>query len=119
MARDFRQRKPRKRPLDPFDPGYVAPDWAPKPEDLPPHWTEIQAGMRWRRIDGAVVRYDDRTPNSNPVLSTAMMFTAWEPDPSVNYLSRESKRGLRYPRRWELPLSAMKAVDTVFPLKKE
>jgi hypothetical protein len=42
-------------------------------------WVEIVKDRRWERSDGAVVRYDDRTPNSNPAKDSARMFTAWEP----------------------------------------
>lgn len=54
------------------------------------------------------------------------MWTAWEPDPSQNYLKMERGRPRRLqngtlsrlstPRRWKTAEAAMKAVDGDFPL---
>ncbi len=60
--------------------------------------------------------WDDRSPHPNPANATAMMWTAWEPDPSDNYLRRERKLGKGYPRRWRYAQSAMAEVDRLFPL---
>ena len=46
------------------------------------------------------------------------MWTGWEPDPSEKYLSRKSKRGLVYPRRWKSAEAAMREVDRLFPMQK-
>jgi hypothetical protein len=91
------------------------------------HWKEIRPGYRWQRTDGAVVRWDDRSPHPNPLKPSARMWTAWEPNPSVAYLIMRRGRIRKtmdgallkpgFPRRWKTAKAAMKAVDHEFPLK--
>lgn len=90
-------------------------------------WKRVN-DYRWRRTDGAAVIWDDRSPYPNPVRPSARMWTAWEPDPSTKALSmrrgrlREADDGHlwkpRFPRRWNTPAAAMKAVDKEFPLRE-
>jgi hypothetical protein len=87
-------------------------------------WTQV-SWLRWRRSDGAVVRWDDRSPHPNPINPTAKMWTAWEPEPSSAYLVmrrgrlRRAQDGKLYKpgfaRRWRTAEAAMKAVDKEFP----
>jgi hypothetical protein len=89
-------------------------------------WKVIQKGYRYERSDGAVVRYDDRSPWPNPLEPTAKMFTAWEPNPSQRYLSMSRGRPRRdmdgdlkrptFPRRWKTPEAAMRAVDKEYQI---
>lgn len=82
-------------------------------------WTQIDLGSRprWRRDDGALVRWDDSSPNPNPENPLALMFTAWEPDPSEKAIYRTHRgSNLRSPRRWGNPEQAMLAIDRAFPL---
>lgn len=93
------------------------------------HWKETVRNYRWEREDGALVRYDDRTPHSSPIHPSARMFTAWEPNPSSAYLmmrrgkERKSQNGdfskPGFPRRWKHPESAMREVDRLHPLQTQ
>lgn len=88
-------------------------------------WQKVN-NLRYVRCDGAVVRWDDRSPYPNPVNPRARMWTAWEPDPSIHYLCiargrlRRSEDGNLgkplFPRRWKTPESAMNVVDELFPV---
>jgi hypothetical protein len=69
---------------------------------------------RWERSDGAVVQWDQRSPHVRPWLPAARMWTAWEPDPSDNYLKMTNGR-LSWPRRFKTAQAAMRAVDKEFP----
>ncbi len=80
------------------------------------HWTRVNDN-RYVRSDGAVAMWDRRSPNPNPALKGAMMWTAWEPDPSESALSMSRKGSqLRWPRRFRTSVGAMIAVDKAFPL---
>lgn len=91
------------------------------------HWTEVRSGHRWRRSDGAVVRWDQSSPYPNPANPASRMWTAWEPDPSQGYVGKEVGRPrkrtdgaivrLTVPRRWKTPQAAMKFVDQEYPVK--
>lgn len=91
-------------------------------------WIAVH-GRRWLRTDGAVVRWDDRSPYPNPAEPTARMWTAWEPNPSSAYLVmrrgilRRAQDGKLYkpgfPRRWKTADAAMRAVDREFPINEE
>jgi hypothetical protein len=97
---------------------------------MKPDWTQITFGprARWERRDGAIVRYDESSPYPNPAVSSAKMFTAWEPDPSERALSMErghwrvAQDGHRFkfsfPRRWKTAEAAMRAVNKEFPFQK-
>jgi hypothetical protein len=88
----------------------------PKPSGVArPNWREVH-GHRWERSDGAVVKWDQSSPYPNPILESARMWTAWEPDPSQRYLGRSNGRR-SWPRRWNTPQAAMDAVDREHPLK--
>jgi hypothetical protein len=90
------------------------------------HWSSGR--VRWTRIDGAVVKYDESSPWPNPAQPSARMWTAWEPDPSERALSmcrgcwRRAQDGhrfkLSFPRRWKTAETAMRAVDKEYPLQK-
>lgn len=78
-------------------------------------WTRKNE-RRYVRHDGAVVRYDDRTPYSNPNNASARMWTAWEPDPGERALSMgRYSSGFKWPRRFRTPEAAMRAVDKAWP----
>lgn len=71
-------------------------------------WTEEKgAGWRYRRADGAVVKFD-----GGP---SKLQWLAFEPDPSEAYLIRYSKGGAGYCRRWKTAEAAMQAVDREYP----
>ncbi len=79
-------------------------------------WTRVN-GNRYERADGAVVRWDDRTPYSNPAVSTARMWTAWEPDPGERALSMSRRSSaFSWPRRFLTPTAAMRAADRAWPV---
>ena len=81
-------------------------------------WREINQD-RWVRDDGAVVMWDRRTPNSNPCNPRALMWTAWEPDPSESAIMRTFRNSrFRSPRRFGSALTAMMEVDRQFPEKR-
>jgi hypothetical protein len=71
---------------------------------------------RWVRCDGAVVKYDESSPFPNPMNPRSRMFTAWEPDPSQDFLGQRSRRGIGWPRRWKTAQAAMRAVDRECPI---
>lgn len=76
-----------------------------------------EGGRRYVRRDGAVVRYDERSPYPNPLRESSRMFTAWEPDPGESYLSMGRRSSwFRWPRRFHTPEAAMRAVDKTWPL---
>jgi hypothetical protein len=77
-------------------------------------WVEVH-GRRWVRSDGAVVKWDANTPHSNPEVATALMWTAWESEPSQRYLGHANGR-VRWLRLWRTPEAAMAAVDELFPI---
>ena len=79
----------------------------------PPLWTR-SSWRRWTRLDGAVVLWDDRSPHPNPEIPTSLMWTAWEPDPSQQYLARGNGT-FTWPRRWKTAEAAMREVDRQFP----
>lgn len=85
-----------------------------------PAWTETINGRRWVRVDGAVVRWDDRSPYPNPCNPRSLMWTAWEPDPSERYIGKNvGRRGRRHvPRRFKTAEAAMREVDQLYPLKQ-
>lgn len=93
------------------------------------HWKEVRPGYRWERIDGAVARWDDRSPHPNSLNPASRMWTAWEPNPSQAYLMmrrgrvRKTMEGALskpgFPRRWKTAEAAMKAVDNEHPLKEK
>lgn len=83
---------------------------------LPDGWREYQPGKSWIRTDGAIVRYDDRSPFPNPANPRAQMHTAWAPGREDLYISRTNGR-FTWPRRWKNPVEAMKAVDRKWPMK--
>ena len=83
-------------------------------ESGPGRWREVNA-LRWERSDGAIVRWDDRSPYPNPERAGARMWTAWEPEPSNRYLGRKYGRW-GAPRRWKTPEAAMRVVDRLHPL---
>lgn len=75
------------------------------------------AGARYVRTDGAVVRYDDRSPYPNPICESARMWTAWEPDPGQGALSMGRRSSwMRWPRRFHTAEAAMSAADRAWPL---
>jgi hypothetical protein len=86
-------------------------------------------GRRCVRSDGALVKWDDSSPWPNPAEDSARMYTAFEPDPSQQYLSMHRGRTRKaqdghlfkpgFPRRWKTKEAAMKAVDKEFPLVAE
>lgn len=80
-------------------------------------WTKVNEN-RFVRSDGAVVMWDQRSPNPNPGNPRSRLWTAWEPDPSESALftSRRGSR-LRWPRRWKTAEVAMATVDALYPLK--
>jgi hypothetical protein len=80
-------------------------------------WTQT-SWRRWDRHDGAAVKWDDSSPYPNSMNPRALMWTAFEPDPSEMYLKRTSKRGFSYPRRWKTAQAAMAEVDRLFPETK-
>ncbi len=84
---------------------------------LPTGWTCERPDYRYVRTDGAVARYDDRTPYSNPAVESARMWTVWEPDPGDRALlmGRRSSKFL-WPRRFHTATAAMKAADRAWPL---
>lgn len=76
--------------------------------------------QRYERSDGAVVKWDDDTPYSNPINPTARMWTAWEPDPGESALMKRLRgrpRSVGVPRRFKTAIAAMKAVDKRWPEK--
>lgn len=89
-------------------------------------WTQVNR-LRWVRADGAVVRWDERSPWPNPVNPSSRMWTAWEPEPSQDYVAMERGRHRKcmdgslhkpsFPRRWKTPEAAMKVVDRIYPEK--
>jgi len=79
-------------------------------------WRRL-TNLRWERIDGAVVKWDQSTPYVNPANPRGLLWTAWEPDPSQQYLLRRSKRGKGFPRRWKTAAAAMREVDRIHPLE--
>lgn len=92
------------------------------------HWKEVIQGYRWERIDGAVVRWDERSPYQNHLNPHSRMWTAWEPEPSQRYLWMRRGRLRRaqdghlfkpgFPRRWRTAEAAMRAVNREYPLQK-
>lgn len=82
-----------------------------------PGWT-AEPGDRFRRADGAVVKWDGSSPYPNPARASARMWTAWEPDPSTRALSQPCGRRFRRPRRYRTAEAAMAAVDRAFPRNK-
>lgn len=96
-------------------------------------WTETRDGRRWERKDGAVVKWDDSSPYPNPILASARMWTAWEPDPSTTALvfergwRRYQKSALgdmstwrpRVRRRWKTAQAAMVVVDREYPMEEK
>lgn len=89
-------------------------------------WEQVNL-RRWRRSDGAVVMWDDRSPWPNPAITSARMWTAWEPDPSNRYLAmargrlRQTMNGVLskpgFPRRWKTAEAAIRAVDREYPFR--
>lgn len=78
-------------------------------------WRE-ESPTRWVRTDGAVVCYNDRTPNLRPWKADHRGWVAFGPGPDkFNYLKMRSKRGLAWPKRFKTAASAMKAVDAAHP----
>lgn len=88
-------------------------------------WKEVNWD-RWVRSDGAVVKWDDRSPHVNPAKTSCRMWTAWEPDPGQNALVMRRGKVRRaqdghpwrpgFPRRWKTSVAAMKAVDREYPI---
>ena len=100
----------------------VTEAWAPGGDKallrgrLPDGWIRVHE-RRFRRRDGAVVRWDDHSPHPNPLNPRSRMWTAWEPDPSESYLRMtRGGRGYGFPRRWGNPFAAMRAVNREYPL---
>lgn len=82
------------------------------------HW-QARDPRRFVRDDGALVKWDDDTPYSNPVNPNARMWTAWEPDPGERALTKRLRRrphSAGVPRRFKTALAAMKAADKRWPL---
>lgn len=79
-------------------------------------WRKI-GDYKYRRRDGAVVLWDQRSPYVNPLNENARMWTAWEPDPSQNYVSMSNGRR-RWPKRWKYPDAAMREIDRLYPCGK-
>lgn len=88
------------------------------------HWTCQRTGVgehgfggRYVRTDGAVVRYDDRSPYPNPACESARMWTAWEPNPGERALSMGRRSSwMKWPRRFHTPEAAMRAADRAWPV---
>lgn len=81
-----------------------------------PYWRRISE-IRYERVDGAVVKWDDDGFYSNPLNPNSLMWTAWEPDPGQSFVPQYAKnRKLRWPKRWKTYEKAIKACDEYFPL---
>jgi hypothetical protein len=84
------------------------------------HWVRVGPHDRSeaRRCDGALVRYRE-SPETRPWLARALLWIAFEPDPSERYLSypRGRNRQLGSPRRWVRPERAIAAVDKEYPVR--
>jgi hypothetical protein len=80
---------------------------------LPRNWRRVGI-RRYERLDGVVVKWDETSPNPNPLNPNARMWTAWEPNPSQQYI-KEYRGRRNYPKRWKLPQNAMAYMDKEFP----
>lgn len=88
-------------------------------------WSNVHS-LRWVRCDGAVVMWNHRSPWPNPAKDSARMWTAWEPEPSQNYIAVHRGRYRRcvdgvnrkpsFPRRFKTAEAAMKCVDQLHPV---
>lgn len=81
-------------------------------------WRQISP-HRYVRCDGAVVKWDEDTPYSNPANPNARMWTVWEPDPGTRFLGKKirgrQRSGSKVPRRYKTPEAAMAAADKAWP----
>ena len=89
-------------------------------EGAPNGWTCTRPERRYVRTDGAVVKYDDDSPYPNPLLASARMWTAWEPEsrPELPQDDWRNARGFTWPRRYKTPEAAMRAADRAWPMKE-
>ncbi len=88
-------------------------------------WTEVKRGYRWRRGDGAVAMWDDRSPHPNPCNPRSRLWTCWEPEPSQQAVLKEVGRlrraqdgrlyHLRVRRRFQTAQAAMRFLDKHYP----
>jgi hypothetical protein len=92
-------------------------------DTMKPHWrTDSRSEAnprcleRYVRCDGAVVMWDDSSPDPNPLDPNSRMYTAWEPDPGTSYLKKQTPHTVfGIPRRWKTAQAAMNAVDREYP----
>lgn len=77
-------------------------------------WEQVNPDL-WQRTDGLFVKFDKDSPYPATERRRSLMWTAWDLRGSVLSKTRKGS-SFTWPRRFQSPIAAMKAVDQEWPL---